>query len=248
MDKNDKEYKKSYFLEDYKKQYGKTYEEDFDSIKKQCSKRIENIVSITNLKDDTSVFDIGCAYGPFLKASEEIGWNPYGTDISIDAIKYVQNKFQFPSCVSAFPEINTVEQFGISTFDVVTMWYVIEHFKNLNDVLKKVNSLLNIGGVFAFSTPSAEGVSCKTSKYDFYKNSPSDHYSVFEPSKVKKILEKYNFSVEKIVSTGHHPERFNLIKKSNSKKNSLKWKIDKVSRAFDLGDTVEIYCKKLGDL
>ena len=31
----DKKYQKSYFFEDYKKQYGKTYEEDFESIKAQ---------------------------------------------------------------------------------------------------------------------------------------------------------------------------------------------------------------------
>lgn len=249
MAEDDKEYKKSYFMEDYKKQYGKTYEEDFDSIKTQCLRRIENIISIKKISSGSSIFDIGCAYGPFLKASEETGWSPYGTDISFEAIQYVQNKFQYPSCVSSFPVIDTIEQFGISSFDIVTMWYVIEHFRDLDSVLKKVNSLLNVGGIFAFSTPSAEGISCKTDKHKFLEKSPSDHYSIFEPSKVAKILEKYNFSVEKIVSTGHHPERFNSLKNKKSQKKSIKWNIlEKISKVFDLGDTVEIYCKKLGDI
>ena len=44
------------------------------------------------------------------------------------------------------------------------MWYVIEHFQDLKSVLTKVNELLKKDGIFAFSTPSAEGVSAKSYK------------------------------------------------------------------------------------
>jgi hypothetical protein len=74
-------------------------------------------------------------------------------------------------------------------------------------------------------------------------NSPSDHYSIWLPFKANKVLKKYGFNVIKIVSTGHHPERFTFIK---CKKNGFVWKcIDKISRLFMLGDTVEIYCRKV---
>lgn len=241
----DKEYSKQYFFDDYKKQYGKTYKEDFESIKKNCLKRAANIKKISS-RNNKNVLDIGCAYGPFLKAAEETGFIPYGTDISDDAIYYVKNELRFPSCVSAFPKINVTKEFGISEFDVVTMWYVIEHFKNLGEVLTKVNSLTKKNGIFAFSTPSAQGVSGKRNKYNFYTQSPSDHFSVWEPSKANIVLKKYGFKIKKIVSTGHHPERFPYIKKHNCKKNGLIWKwCNLISHIFKLGDTVEIYCKKI---
>ena len=53
--------------------------------------------------------------------------------------------------------------------------------------------------------------------------------------------------VVKVVSTGHHPERFPCIKNSQKEvlKDSLKWKIvEKYSKLFNLGDTVEFYCVK----
>lgn len=35
-------------------------------------------------------------------------------------------------------------------FSAVTMWFVIEHFQDLNSVLQKVSDLLIGGGIFAF--------------------------------------------------------------------------------------------------
>ena len=242
----DKSYQKSYFFEDYKKQYGKTYQEDFDSIKKQGFRRIENIKMIKGI-ENKNVFDIGCAYGPFLAAVSDYKAIPYGTDISEDAVKYVRNELHYPACCTSFPDINVVEQFGLLQFDVVTMWYVIEHFTNLDSVLRKVNSLVKNDGIFAFSTPCGEGISAKSNKDNFYQISPTDHYSIWEPSKAKSILKKYGFEVVKVVSTGHHPERFPCIKNSKKEvsKNSLKWKfVEKYSKLFNLGDTVEFYCVK----
>ena len=245
----DKSYEKAYFFEDYKKQYGKTYQEDFENIKKQCLRRVAVMNTLQSSESTKNVLDIGCAYGPFLSAASDSGLNPFGTDISEDAVEFVKNDLHFPASCSAFPQIDTASEFGISQFDLVSMWYVIEHFKNLDSVLSKVNSILKKGGVFAFSTPSGEGVSAKSDKDHFYQISPTDHYSIWEPSKAQKVLQKYGFKIEKIVSTGHHPERFPSIKKTDAKPGSLKWKVvEKISHMKNLGDTVEIYCKKISEI
>ncbi|MBP5568639.1 MAG: methyltransferase domain-containing protein [Treponema sp.] len=245
----EKLYKKSYFFEDYKKQYGKTYQEDFDSIKAQCLKRVNVISSLIKTSKGKNILDIGCAYGPFLAAAGEKNYNPFGTDISSEAIDFVKNELHFPASQAAFPQIDTTDEFGVSQFDAVTMWYVIEHFKNLDVVLKKVNAVLKKDGIFAFSTPSGQGVSATTNKDNFYVASPTDHYSIWEPSIANKILKPYGFKVVKIVSTGHHPERFPQIKKSGAQKGSIQWNtILKYSEAKKLGDTVEIYCKKIKEL
>lgn len=245
----DKEYKKAYFFEDYKKQYGKTYEEDFDSIKAQGMRRVSIIktLSVVNgFRGEKTLLDIGCAYGPFLAAAQENNFNPFGTDISDDAVTYVQQKLKYPAVCSAFPAIDTAEEFSIAQFDVVTMWYVIEHFKDLGSVLRKVSSLVRKGGIFAFSTPSGEGISAVSDKDHFYEISPTDHYTIWEPSRAGTILKLFGFKIERIVSTGHHPERFPYIKKTGAQPGSLKWNlIDAMSHARGLGDTVEIYCRKI---
>lgn len=242
----EKKYEKSYFFDEYKKQYGKTYTQDFESIKKQGLRRLAEIKSIAGNLKNKSILDIGCAYGPFLSAANDFEMNPFGTDISQEAVDYVQDVLRIPASSSVFPQINTTDDFGISQFDIVTMWYVIEHFKNLDSVLRKVNDIVKKGGYFAFSTPSGEGVSAKLNTKSFFEQSPSDHFSIWEPSYVQSILKKYGFKVVKIVSTGHHPERFPKIKEKNIKENTLQWNLTlKKSQILKLGDTMEIYCKKI---
>ena len=193
-----------------------------------------------------AVLDIGCAYGPFLSAANDKGWQVFGTDIAEDAVSYVQNTLLFPAVCAPFPEFDSAVSFGINQFDAVTMWYVIEHFSDLAPVLKKVSSLLKKGGIFAFSTPSGQGVSAKLNRQHFFEESPADHYTIWEPSRAGKILQQFGFQIVKTVSTGHHAERFPQVKAHGWEKTSLPFKMyQTASRLSRMGDTFEVYCRKV---
>ncbi len=251
VDEENTDYNEAYFFDDYKKQYGKTYLEDFESIKSQCVRRCGEVDSLFRKHNKNvvtpSVLDIGCAFGPYLDAANDAGWQVSGTDISKEAVEYVQNTLHYTACVSSFPVFDSEANFGVKNFDAVTMWYVIEHFQNLDAVLKTVSKLLKVGGVFAFSTPSAGGVSGKYNTLSFFKNSPADHYTLWEPKKAASILKKYGFKLVKTVITGHHPERFPALKDKPLKGFKCWWYSLK-SRILGLGDTFEVYCVKEKDI
>ena len=193
-----------------------------------------------------TVLDIGCALGPFLDAANDSGWQVFGTDVSEDAINYVKTNLQYPAVRSAFPAIDVSAEFGVEQFDAVSMWFVIEHFQDVDAVLSAVSKIVKIGGIFAFSTPSASGVSARYNTQSFFEQSPCDHYTLWEPARTASILKKYGFEVVQIVSTGIHPERFPSAKKKNLKEKSLEFGLLKfASRTFKLGDTFEVYCRKV---
>ncbi len=242
VDEKQTEYNRAYFYEDYEKQYGKTYEEDFASIKAQGVRRMSLIDSIYRRRHSSvtpTILDVGCALGPFMDAANDSGWQVFGIDVSQDAVSHVTGKLHYPAICASFPDPDISRQFGIDRFDALTMWYVIEHFQDLDGVLKAASSLVKKGGIFAFSTPSASGVSAKYGGDGFFENSPSDHYTLWEPARAASILKRYGFEVKKIVSTGIHPERFpkGKVKYSPSV-------LAFASRLFKLGDTFEIYCRK----
>lgn len=273
--KKQSDYTASYFFDEYKSQYGKTYLEDFENIKKLGLERMKHINAVydeifqteeVNIFDtEKKLLDIGCAYGPFLEATKLSLWQPIGTDICREAVEYVNNTLHIPAFVSAFPAMpdsfnyiykkqltgtgydTRIEPIKNESFMAVTMWYVIEHFQDLDAVLQKVASLLVPGGIFAFSTPNLSGITGKQSLYEFASKSPIDHYSIWDSNEVVKVLEKYNFKVCRIVSVGHHPERFKLPFKI--KKGGFIWKIvDFISRKYSLGDGMEVYCMKCGTI
>jgi len=247
-------YKQSYFFEEYRSQYGKTYLEDFPSIRRQGEARLLRIgeLAASRLRyldsGERWLLDIGCAYGPFLDAAREAGWMVQGTDISEDAVRYVTGELKLPAVVSAFPAPDRLDQIASRRYAVVTLWYVIEHFEDLSPVLERIGALLVPGGILAFSTPSAAGVSARFSPSTFYRMSPVDHFTIWDPRRVRKQLARYGFRVLRIVSTGHHPERFPGMKK-NGNTSSISWKFClALSRLFRLGDTFEVYAMRNGKL
>ncbi len=244
------QYEADYFGSEYKAQYGRTYLDDFDSIKAQGLRRAKIILSAGHfcgssgpLKSPPRLLDIGCAYGPFLSAAKDLGFEPYGTDISQSALDYVKNSLGFSCVLSSFADFDVKKLFGFEAFDAVTMWYVIEHCRDLKSLLLRVNALLRKDGVFAFSTPSAQGVSGRFDRKNFFERSPRDHYTLWEPSRAASLLKKFGFKVVKVVPTGIHPERIPMLKNLAQKPFIFKL-LSLFCKRLALGDTFEIYCKK----
>jgi len=232
-------YMKNYFFDDYKNQYGCTYLEDFENIKKLAVPRLK-IINIIN-KSGFNLLDVGCAYGPFLIESENNGYIPDGVEIISDAVEYVRSKLGFLVYQGTYESIKSDKK-----YDVITMWYVIEHFADLKLVLTKVNKQLKLGGIFAFATPNSSGISAFKDKHLFFKNSPADHISVWNPKISNKILTRFGFKIRRFRITGHHAERFLAFPLFKTK---LWYSIFVIiSRIFGLGDTFEVYAEKMKEL
>jgi 2-polyprenyl-3-methyl-5-hydroxy-6-metoxy-1,4-benzoquinol methylase/spore coat polysaccharide biosynthesis predicted glycosyltransferase SpsG len=245
-------YEREYFFDSYKKQYGKTYLEDFPNLFTMAKRRLKIISKIFLQKkaepkaDDArnkvkTLLDIGCAYGPFLSAAKEAGYSPLGLDPAQDAVRYVQNMLGLPAVQGFFPNCPLPSP---SIYDAVTLWYVIEHFRDCAAILSEIKKLLNPGGILAFSTPSSTGVSGRKSLRNYLEKSPADHFTIWSPKMCKTALALAGFQVEKTVITGHHPERFPFLGNlAKSKKSPLYWLFLAVSKIFRLGDTFEVYAK-----
>lgn len=250
-------YEERYFFEEYRRQYGRTYLEDFEGIRRTGVGRLRLIRKLERDKKREKkergtgrrLLDVGCAYGPFLKAAEEAGYLPFGIDVAEQAVAYVTDTLGYPASRTTLEELDPLTTFGHRRFEVITMWYVIEHIPDLPSLLSRVAELLLPGGVFAFSTPNGEGVSATTNREDFLRRSPEDHLTIWEPTRLSAVLEPFGFEVERVRVTGHHPERFPLIRESSSP--MLRTLATPLLRAKSklrgLGDTFECYCRRRRD-
>jgi 2-polyprenyl-3-methyl-5-hydroxy-6-metoxy-1,4-benzoquinol methylase/spore coat polysaccharide biosynthesis predicted glycosyltransferase SpsG len=244
------EYKTDYFFDLYKKQYGKTYLEDFPNLIEAGKKRLSVIKRFLNSGTERDgawrLLDIGCAYGPFLSAARQGGFLPQGIDPVEDAVRYVREELGIPARLGFFPDPSPEDPVKGGSFEVITLWYVIEHFGDLRPVLEEINRLLKTGGMLAFSTPSFSGISGKKSLWTFLKQSPEDHFTLWSPGICRRVLARYGFTLKKIRISGHHPERFPLG--NRLRKSGLPWKfLLLMSHLFGLGDTFECYAIKEKD-
>jgi 2-polyprenyl-3-methyl-5-hydroxy-6-metoxy-1,4-benzoquinol methylase len=249
------EYGKEYFFERYQEQYGKTYIDDFPNLMAMAKRRLSVIKSLLpgNAVIDTVgnsrcaplLLDIGCAYGPFLAAAKEEVFSPQGIDPAEDAVRYVTQTLGIPAMQGTFPH-SPLPKAALpppySPFSVITLWYVIEHFRDCVPALAEITKLLKPGGVLAFATPSFSGVSGRSSLRHFLERSPADHWTIWSTATCKRALSIAGFTVKKTINSGHHPERFPLLGKfARSTKSPLYGVLLAVSKIFALGDTFEVY-------
>jgi 2-polyprenyl-3-methyl-5-hydroxy-6-metoxy-1,4-benzoquinol methylase len=98
------------------------------------------------------LLDIGCSTGLFLELAKGAGFDARGLEYSPDSASVAQRK-GLDVEVGAL----TAERFKEHSFDVVTMWDVIEHLPDPQGTLALAARLLKPGGLFLAKTPNCDG-------------------------------------------------------------------------------------------
>jgi 2-polyprenyl-3-methyl-5-hydroxy-6-metoxy-1,4-benzoquinol methylase len=241
--KSEISYDESYFFEEYRRQYGKTYLEDMPQLRAYAAQRLMRIQALAGGKlEGLRALDIGCAYGAFLAEAANRGCRGVGIDPAPEAVDYLRAKLGIEAYQGFFPEILDEAKLPRGEFDIVSLWYVAEHLPDLASALGSIRGLLRKEGVLAISTPSGSGISARFSPDGFFRNSPMDHMSVLSPKSLRKALELSGFRLKTVVSTGHHPERF---PRGAIVTRGFKYDIVMAaSRLLAWGDTFEAYAVK----
>ncbi len=94
------------------------------------------------------LLDIGCSYGFFLKMAEERGWEAVGIDLDPKGIAYAKERLQVNALLGDFRDFN----FGDASFDLVTLWNVVECVPDPLELLHHLRPLLRVGGTLFIRT------------------------------------------------------------------------------------------------
>ncbi len=242
------DYDGSYFFEEYRAQYGRSYVEDLPAITARGHDRLNFLERRAGLRPPKGVLDLGCAFGAFLKALDDRGYLPYGVDVSPEAIAYCRQQGFDGVWSGDLRVLAEARPFDRATFDLVSLWFVIEHFPDLGGVLELLAGLVTPptakpGGLLAFSTPNLTGISGVQRRKRFLTASPADHATVWSPRIARRVLRRFGFAVVAVRVTGHHPERFPGA--SSVREGGLRWRfLLVVSRLLGLGDTFEVVARR----
>ena len=108
--------------------------------------------TVERLQPRGRLLDVGCATGNFLHEMQLAGWDVVGVEPSLQAAKYAQQRFGLRV------HIGTLRQarFPSHSFNVVTLWDVIEHLHTPWADLIEIHRLLVDGGLLVIRMPNLE--------------------------------------------------------------------------------------------
>jgi ubiquinone/menaquinone biosynthesis C-methylase UbiE len=141
------------------------------------------------------LLDVGCGNGLFLEIAKKFSWNVSGVDVSDPCCKICREKGFTVYC----GELRGVN-FPDSSFDVVTMFHVLEHVLNPRSLLVEAKRILKNGGGVIVSTPNVNSKISKTTGPYWGWMNPPFHLNYFYLSSLSKMLENTGFNVDFITT------------------------------------------------
>lgn len=109
------------------------------------------------LPSGTAVLDYGCGAGEFLKFIDD-DFNILGYEPNYSARKAAESKIGKSKLITEISEIPD------AALDAVTMWHVLEHIENQEDVLNNMYKKLKINGLLFIAVPNYRSFDA-----DYYK-------------------------------------------------------------------------------
>lgn len=119
-------------------------------------KQLELRLADTDLieRHDRALLDVGCGTGCFLQEAKNAGWRVAGLELSTSLAAYARDKQGLEVDQAS---IESVTHYPSESFDVITMFGVIEHLAYPRRAAEECHRLLRPGGLLVLQTPSEDG-------------------------------------------------------------------------------------------
>lgn len=134
------------------------------------------------------LLDVGTGTGYFPAAMQKKGWEVYALEKNEEARLYGQTKFKLDVRGE-----QSLYQYEPGTFDVITLWHVMEHLEDLPRVWERFRELLTDTGILVVAVPNstsydAEHYGAQWAAYDVPR-----HLWHFSPATIQKWGAKHGF-------------------------------------------------------
>jgi SAM-dependent methyltransferase len=99
------------------------------------------------------LIDVGCASGVFVEVAQQAGWRVTGLEASAWASTQAQQRVPGATIVTGLLENVS---FSPASFEVATLWDVLEHVRSPRETLERVREWLTPDGWLFFNLPDAD--------------------------------------------------------------------------------------------
>ncbi|WP_309607835.1 class I SAM-dependent methyltransferase [Flavobacterium sp.] len=136
-----------------------------------------------------SLLDIGSGTGDFLATAKNSGWKITGIEPNEKAKNIAISK--------GVTFADSLEKIKNSSFDVITMWHVLEHVPNLKEQISELKRLLKPNGTIIIAVPNFKSYDAKYYKEFWAAYDVPRHLWHFSKIAIEKLFAKQDLKLIK---------------------------------------------------
>lgn len=159
------------------------------------------VMRVSRCASGGRLLDVGTGTGYFANAMDARGWTVEAIEKNPQARAFAKDHFG----LEVKPE-SALAEFAPGSFDVITLWHVMEHLEHLNETWERLKELLTSKGVLVVAVPNcssydAQKYGARWAAYDVPR-----HLWHFTPATIARMAAKHGF-----VMTESHPMPFDAF-------------------------------------
>lgn len=155
-------------------------------------KRKLKLIDKLTVSSPPKLLDFGCGTGGFLQVSANNDWEAYGIEPNENARIVANNN---DNCVV----VDHLDQLNTDSFDVITLWHVLEHIPDVNSTIGKLKALLKSKGRLVVAVPNNESWDALKYKEQWAAYDVPRHLYHFTQDSIRSLLKNHKLKVEAIV-------------------------------------------------
>lgn len=152
-------------------------------------------VALSAGKESGSLLDVGAGTGYFANYMRQHGWEVTALEPDASARTIASQK----SGLEIHP-MEALSNLQAGSFDVITLWHVLEHVHNIKDYMGRFHQLLKPDGILLIAVPNYTSRDAKQYGVKWAAFDVPRHLWHFTPASMKSMLEKYGFQLVRKIS------------------------------------------------
>lgn len=174
-------------------------------------RRIEKAGGLKNGK----LLDIGAATGHFMHTMEQSGWDVTGVEPDEGARQKAKEQFG----LTLLPRVD-LETLPEKSFDVITLWHVLEHIHDLHGTLEQIRRLLKPSGILVVAVPNYLSYDARYYGKYWAAWDPPRHLYHFTPKAMKQLMASHKLRITSQKRMSLDSFYISLLSEKNRKGNS----------------------------
>lgn len=140
------------------------------------------------------ILDIGCGTGEFLKTVKDANWDTLGIEPSESARKMAIENYGLDVREEA-----ALKQLKNESFDLITMWHVLEHVPHLNERIEDLKRLLKPKGLIVIAVPNCNSLDAQKYAQYWAAYDVPRHLYHFTPKDIESLFKKHEMNLIRIL-------------------------------------------------